>query len=350
MGYLISKIIICLLLAFLLGLIIGWLLRNLFCRSREQALIADAEGHLGTLRAIERDRDDIGMKLQGMERDNVDLNAKILSLANQGDQFSAEREQLKTEFSQASADLDRLTAERDTALKEKDQLTNEHGRIIGERDELTGKLDELTAAKNSADQENTRLAQERDRIAGEKDQLTSNSARLAEEKQQAEDDRDLFKEKAYDVEAAASSRGVGDTVDVKGDYEVEEIEGIGKGYGGRLRKMGIATTMQLLEKGINPATLTEIAKKVGIEEFVVRSWISMADLIRVPGIRGQFGELMEASGIKTVQQLAAENTAALTSKMAEVNAKEHRTRTDPTTEMVGDWIKGAQKLSRIIPD
>lgn len=159
-------------------------------------------------------------------------------------------------------------------------------------------------------------------------------------------ERDQFKEKAYDIEASASSLGVGDGMGgPKDSYDIEEIEGIGQGYGKRLRSIDIETTADLLAKSEETGARESIAKTVKVETFVVGKWVSMADLIRVSGIRGQFAELLEASGIKSVEHLSLQSASALTKKMEEVNEREHRTRIDPTEDMVSEWIKGAKDLA-----
>lgn len=165
---------------------------------------------------------------------------------------------------------------------------------------------------------------------------------------QLEDERNRFMEKAYDVEASASSKAVGDDDDFQDEYEVTEIEGIGKGYSGMLGKMGILSTADLLSEGSGPDGRKIIAESLSIEEFVVCKWVSMADLIRIPGIRGQFAELLEASGIESIQHLSEQDAGGLTKLMEEVNEREKRTRVTPTADMVAGWIEEAKKLPEFI--
>ncbi len=240
MGYLILQMLLCLLIAAVIGGIIGWLLKSLCCKKREDTLLAEISD-------------------------------------------------LKTRVSQT----------------------------LDENKGLQASLKQL------------------DSDAGE---MKAQIASLAKE-------RDQFKEKAYDIEASASSMGVGEEVDgVKDSYDIEEIEGIGKGYGKRLRSMDIATTADLLARSKTPEEREAIAETVKVEPFVVGKWVSMADLIRVPGIRGQFAELLEASGIKSVDHLALQSASILTKKMEEVNAVEHRTRINPTENMVTEWINSAKDI------
>ncbi len=161
------------------------------------------------------------------------------------------------------------------------------------------------------------------------------------------DERDRLLEKTFDVEASASSKAVGDASEMHGgSYDITEIEGIGKGYGQKLNNIGINTTQDLLIKGQSSAGSAEIAGAVGnIEDSVVQKWLSMADLVNVPGVRGQFAELLEASGIDSAATLARQDASKLAAHMADVNSRENRTRTNPTLEMTTVWIENANKLT-----
>ena len=64
-------------------------------------------------------------------------------------------------------------------------------------------------------------------------------------------------------------------------YEIEEVEGIGKNYGKKLRDIGLTTTQQLLDKCCTMDGRIEVANHIGIEDFVIHKWASMSDLMRV---------------------------------------------------------------------
>ena len=139
------------------------------------------------------------------------------------------------------------------------------------------------------------------------------------------------------------------------DYDIEEIKGIGKRCSQRLREIDIDTTQQLLEKADTSAAITEIGHQLHNEESLVRSWVSMADLIRVPGVRGQFAEQMMQSGVLSVKQLAVQDAHELmekisdayelTQKNSEVAAKESRYGSRPNIDMITVWIDAAKKLN-----
>ncbi len=97
---------------------------------------------------------------------------------------------------------------------------------------------------------------------------------------------------------------------LQSNFDVEEIEGIGGNYGGKLRDVGITTTQQLLDKCHNLDGRIEIANHISIEDFVIQKWASMADLMRISEIDGQFAELMVYAGIDSVQALGEQNAEA----------------------------------------
>lgn len=127
-------------------------------------------------------------------------------------------------------------------------------------------------------------------------------------------------------------------------YAVEEIEGVGPTYGNRLRAARIENTEQLLNHCYESIKQTEIAKQVKVEPHVVSKWVSMSDLMRITGIRGKFAELLEATGIASVGELARQEGAALTARMSRVNAEEHTIPSVPDTETVNTWIEDARAL------
>lgn len=257
MSYLLSQIWICLLLAALIGGVIGWFLRG-GCRKKLEAVELDWRN-----------------RFAGVEHERDEMNSRLGS-------------------------LDKVSRERDQLLKKVSTL---HG-VQNERDDLLAKLVALEAS--TSDMSN---------------QLSDTSARLE------------------DV-----------TDDTQDSYEIEEIEGIGTGYGTRLRNMDISTTRDLLTQCPNVSGIKTIASDIQLESDVVRSWSSMADLMRVRGIGGQYAELLEYSGVHTVQSLASSDASGLAMQLADTNANENRVRSVPDTGTVSSWIDHAKTLPQVLDD
>jgi len=127
-------------------------------------------------------------------------------------------------------------------------------------------------------------------------------------------------------------------------FPIEELEGIGKGFGSRLRAMDIVTTHDLLESCATSEAQQSVARRMDLEDFVVRKWVCMADLMRLSGVSGNHAELLEASGIHSVQQLGKQDPEKLFSTMAEVNENENRSLAVPKPSIVARWVQEAKLL------
>lgn len=139
-----------------------------------------------------------------------------------------------------------------------------------------------------------------------------------------------------------------DVDDTATTYAIEDIEGIGLAFGKRLRDMGIETTQDLVDRGRRAEDRKPIAGRISVDDEAITQWTRMADLMRVAGVRIQFSELLEASGVPSVQDLAREDPEKLAARMAEVNARDARTRTVPSAGTVARWIEHAKTLPSLI--
>ncbi len=131
-------------------------------------------------------------------------------------------------------------------------------------------------------------------------------------------------------------------------HKIEKIEGIGKSLGHSLRNIGIKTTADLIEKCTSDNNgLQQVVATTDVLESVVQQWLSMADLMRIPDVDGQFAELLEACDIKSSQALGKANPASLTKLMQTVNQREHRIPDSiplPEVNSVTHWIADAKTL------
>src|SRR4051812_16868132 len=78
---------------------------------------------------------------------------------------------------------------------------------------------------------------------------------------------------------------------------IEDVEGIGPTSAEKLAAIGIVTTSDLLEAGAKPYARERIAEQTGISSKLVRDWVDMVDLMRVPGVGPQYSDLLEAAGV-----------------------------------------------------
>ncbi len=127
-----------------------------------------------------------------------------------------------------------------------------------------------------------------------------------------------------------------------------EIEGIGPAHAEKLKQSGIATVEALLEKGASPKGRQELAEKTGISPALILRWVNHADLFRIKGVGSEYSELLEASGVDTVPELAQRSPENLYSKLIEVNQEKKLARRPPTLSQVKDWVQQAKQLDRVV--
>ena len=112
--------------------------------------------------------------------------------------------------------------------------------------------------------------------------------------------------------------------------------------------MGINTTLNLLDKCQDPESIKLIAKTLGRESWVVSSWASIADLLRVKGIDGSMAEVLELGGVYSVQSLAESNPEKLLQSIKAVNERIEKVGTIPDIAVIAGWIRHAGTLEELI--
>ncbi len=132
----------------------------------------------------------------------------------------------------------------------------------------------------------------------------------------------------------------------KRHYEITEIEGIGETYGLKLNHAGIRTTGDLLDKAGTKKGRENLAEQTGLPESLILTWVNHADLMRINGIGGQISELLEASGVDTVRELAQRNPENLHLKIVEVNDKFGLSGRVPSAKELQDMIAQAAQMER----
>jgi uncharacterized membrane protein HdeD (DUF308 family)/predicted flap endonuclease-1-like 5' DNA nuclease len=129
---------------------------------------------------------------------------------------------------------------------------------------------------------------------------------------------------------------------------LEFVEGIGSGYADQLRAIGIANCLDLIKRGSTPKGRADIAAQSGISGRQILTWVNHVDLYRIRGVGSEYADLLEASGVDTVVELAQRNPATLYAKINALNLEQRRVRRPPTQAQVEDWITQAKGLPRVI--
>ena len=131
-------------------------------------------------------------------------------------------------------------------------------------------------------------------------------------------------------------------------YPLEFIEGVGPAYAEKLKAIGIANCLDLIKAGYTPKGRAELAEKSGIAGSLILEWVNHVDLYRIKGVGSEYADLLEASGVDTVVELAQRNPANLTNAMLTVNTEKALVRKLPTQSQVEDWVAQAKGLPRVV--
>jgi predicted flap endonuclease-1-like 5' DNA nuclease len=126
------------------------------------------------------------------------------------------------------------------------------------------------------------------------------------------------------------------------------IEGIGEAGAAKLAKASVGSTATLIARGATPAGRRDLSKASGVTEKRLLEWVNRADLMRISGVGGQYSDLLEASGVDSVAELAKRKPANLAEAMAALNAKKKLVRQLPTDARVADWVAQAKKLPKVV--
>lgn len=129
---------------------------------------------------------------------------------------------------------------------------------------------------------------------------------------------------------------------------IDAIGGIGVRDATKLRKSRIRTTEALLRTAADRKGRRELASRTGLDEKKILGWVNRADLMRVKGIGGEYGDLLEHAGVDTVKELRRRNPKSLLGMMLEANEKKRLVRRAPTQVMVESWVAHAKDLDPIV--
>jgi predicted flap endonuclease-1-like 5' DNA nuclease len=129
---------------------------------------------------------------------------------------------------------------------------------------------------------------------------------------------------------------------------LEKVEGIGEAYAKKLRDAGVSSTEMLLEAGSTKKGRDDLAAKSEIAPKMILKWVNHVDLFRIKGVGEEYADLLEASGVDTVPELAQRRADNLHKRMSEVNAEKKLVRQLPSEKQVQEWIDQAKELPRKI--
>ena len=104
-------------------------------------------------------------------------------------------------------------------------------------------------------------------------------------------------------------------------YPITHIEGLDADEIKTLKSLGIRTTERLLEAAKDAKGRKALAKKTGIDEKRLLDCANACDHMRIKGMGKGYVGLLREVGVSTVRELQFRNPASLAKKMAEANKK-----------------------------
>ena len=127
-------------------------------------------------------------------------------------------------------------------------------------------------------------------------------------------------------------------------YPIAAIEGLDAQAAQQLKSAGIRTTEKLLEAAKSPKGRKLLGEKAGLDEKKLLRWANIADKLRIKGMGGGYAGLLREVGVDTVKELKFRNPGNLAKAMAEVNKKRKLVRFLPSEKLVTRWVEHAKKL------
>jgi hypothetical protein len=127
-------------------------------------------------------------------------------------------------------------------------------------------------------------------------------------------------------------------------YPIAHIEGLDADEIKSLKACGIRTTERLLEEAKTPKGRKALCEKTGIDEKLLLDCANACDHMRIKGMGKGYVGLLRAVGVQTVRELKYRNPANLAKAMAEANKKRKLVRFLPSEKLVVRWVEHANKL------
>ncbi len=129
---------------------------------------------------------------------------------------------------------------------------------------------------------------------------------------------------------------------------IVDVDRIGAIHAQKLINSGIGTTEQLLARSSTPTGREELSKATGIPSTLLLHWVNYADLMRIVGVEESYSELLEATGVDSVSELAHCDAGQLHARMSEANTRRQYVQRLPSVEDVVSWIENSKRQPHIV--
>ena len=151
-------------------------------------------------------------------------------------------------------------------------------------------------------------------------------------------------ERVEQLELIPASGGGEDWQD---EYSLNVIPEIESSTLNKLAAKQIETTKDLWKYCDSDDAIYALASDIGVEDFAIQRWVSIAHLLRVANIEAPDAVLLEATEIYSLQDLAAQKPQRLGEKLAKNNARENILDVLPDEQKLQGWIEHAQHIMNL---
>ena len=130
---------------------------------------------------------------------------------------------------------------------------------------------------------------------------------------------------------------------------VSDIKGLQPEVKTKLESEGIRTTTQFLEHSHTPQQSTDLAHKVGTTLVAIKELANLADLMRIPGVGGDFSNLLEEAGVNSCRELQHRVPEKLHKALETIHSDKKIGYRVPTIIQTTQWITEAKALAATSP-
>jgi hypothetical protein len=131
------------------------------------------------------------------------------------------------------------------------------------------------------------------------------------------------------------------------EIKLMKLKGMTPEIAAKWEAIGIITSTDLFNAAIMPDQRKYLAECAGADEKAVLELANRADLARLKGIAGVYGDLLEEAGVDTVKELKGRVPENLHAKLVEIAASKG-VQKPPTLKGVKTWVAEAKRRRKFL--
>ncbi|GIW21973.1 MAG: hypothetical protein KatS3mg068_0980 [Candidatus Sericytochromatia bacterium] len=134
------------------------------------------------------------------------------------------------------------------------------------------------------------------------------------------------------------------------DYPLSNIKNVIPDHVNKLKKIGIDSTLKLLDKGCTPIKRKTLLIKTGISESLLMRLINISDLLRIDTLEPENAFLLENIGINSIKLLEKKTTPELLSLINKNKdlLKAKNIFVLPSENQINKWIEEAKSIEKLV--